>query len=284
MRLFLAGLPAVLIATAAPAATPAQFAQLLAADRAAAADAKGKDVVTALGALFDDDVVLVAGRHPIYARGKADAIARLAENPDNKTATIAWSPVGGGISADATHGYTYGQMTVTPSGKPAMFLKYLAYWVKGREGWRIAALSRRPEKEPVELAAAPPVIGVARRSGPAAQTLKAAEQSFSDEAQQIGLRAAFAKYGRAESVNIGAAPEIAVGATRISEGVAGPEPTSKVVWNADDVRVAPSGDMGLSFGRIRLNEKPPEGAPDSFPFFTIWARPQESDPWRYVAE
>ena len=60
MRLFLAGLPAVLIATAAPAATPAQFAQLLAADRAAAADAKGKDVVTALGALFDEDVVLVA--------------------------------------------------------------------------------------------------------------------------------------------------------------------------------------------------------------------------------
>lgn len=284
MRMFLPGLPFVLIAAAAPAATQADLDALLAADRAAGKAAEGREPAEALSALFDEDVVLVAGRQPIYARGKAAARARLLENPDNKGATIAWSPVGGGISADAAHGYTYGQMTVTPAGKPATALKYLAYWVKTPAGWRIAALSRRPLEKPVALAAAAPVIGVARHDDEAAKSLAAAEQSFSDEAQKIGLRAAFAQYGRAESVNIGAAPEIAVGAARIAEGVAGPEPTSPVVWNADDVRVAPSGDLGLSFGHIRLKQAPPAGAPDAFPFFTIWARPAAGDPWRYVAE
>lgn len=284
MRMFLAGLPFVLIAAGAPAATKADLDALLAADRAAGKAAEGREPAEALSALFDEDVVLVAGHYPIYARGKAAAEARLRENPGNKGATIAWSPVGGGISTDASHGYTYGRMTVTPAGKPATALKYLAYWVKTPAGWRIAALSRRPLETPVALTPAAPVIGVARHAGDAAKSLAAAEQGFSDEAQTIGLRAAFARYGRAESVNIGAAPAIAVGATRISEGVAGPEPTSPVVWRADDVRVAPSGDLGLSFGRIRFNGAPPPGAPEAIPFFTIWARPAAGDSWRYVAE
>jgi ketosteroid isomerase-like protein len=284
MRFLMAGLPALIVASAAPAATKADLDALLAQDRAAGRAAAGTDMLGALGALFDDDVVLVAGRHPIYARGKAAALARLAENPDNKQARVSWAPVGGGIATLGDHGYSYGRMTVTPAGKPAVTSKYLAYWVKTAAGWRIAALSRRPDAMPVELAVAGPVIGTARYSDDARSGVKAAEQGFSDLAQKIGLRAAFAASGRAESINIGGAPAVAVGAAKIAEGVAGPEPTSPVTWNADDARVSKAGDMGLSFGRIRFNGAPPPGAPEAIPFFTVWARPNAGDPWRYVAE
>lgn len=280
MRIFpLLGATMIAVSAPAAAASRADLDRLLAADRAAGAAAAQADMLTALGAIFDEDVVLVAGRHPSYARGKAQALARLAENPDNQGARIGWAPVGGGIATRGDQGYSYGRMTVTPAGKPAVTLKYLAYWVKAPKGWRIAALSRRPEASPVPLVAAPPVIGTARHADAAAAGLKAAEQAFSDTAQTIGLRAAFARYGRAEAINIGAAPAIAIGPKQISEGVAGPEPTSPVTWNADDVRVSKAGDMGLSFGRIRL-----KGKPDTVGFFTVWARPGAGDEWRYVAE
>lgn len=284
MRMWTAALPALIVASAAPAATRADLEALLARDRAAGAAAARTDLLDALGALFDDDVVLVAGKNPIYARGKAAALARLAENPDNRAAKVGWAPVGGGIATLGDQGYSYGRMTVTPPGKPPVAFKYLAYWVKTPAGWRIAALSRRADAQPVALAAAAPVIGTARHKDDAAAGLKAAEQGFSDLAQKVGLRAAFAAQGRAESINIGAAPAIAVGAAQIAAGVGGPEPTSPLAWSADDVRVARAGDMGLSFGRIRFNGTPPPGAPEAIPFFTIWARPQPGDPWRYVAE
>ena len=49
--------------------------------------------------------------------------------------------------------------------------------------------------------------------------------------------------------------------------------------------VASSGDLGISFGYIRPNGKPPDGAPpQGSPFFTIWHRASPTAPWRYIAE
>jgi hypothetical protein len=50
------------------------------------------------------------------------------------------------------------------------------------------------------------------------------------------------------------------------------------------VLVAPSGDLGISFGMIRPNQAPPPGQPAATPFFTIWMRDGPGDPWLYVAE
>jgi hypothetical protein len=49
------------------------------------------------------------------------------------------------------------------------------------------------------------------------------------------------------------------------------------------VLVAPSGDMGLSYGLLHA-KSPPAGRPATIPFLTVWARPKPGDPWRYVAE
>lgn len=279
---FILALLALLVPAALAAATPADLDRLLAADRAFAEAARDRKLPEALSATFADDVVMIAGGSPSHVRGRAAATAKLAER--NAEATAEWAPVGGGISADGQHGYSYGGMTVRAPGKPDTQLKYLSYWVKGPAGWRVAAYARRGAPEVKPLVSAAPVIGKARRKDDAAATLTAAEKAFSDRAQQVGLRAAFAEFGRPDSVNIGAAPEIAVGADKIAQGVGGPEPTSPLSWSADEVRVAASGDMGLSIGHIRFNGAPPPGAPEAIPFFTVWARPEAGDPWRYVAE
>ena len=275
------------LAVAAPAvpaaAAEADYVGLLAADRAFSDAGQGKALPDALGAMFAPDAVMVGGG-PDLARGPDSIRARLGAKPANLTATVAWSPVGGGVSADGSHGFTYGAMTVHPKDGAPQPLKYLAYWVRRPEGWRVFGYKRIAAKEGVALTPASPVIGRgAKRGDDAAATLKASEGAFSDEAQKIGLRAAFQKWGRADSVNIGAADSIAVGAKAIGEGVSGPEPTSSVTWGADEVLVAPSGDMGLSYGLLHLNQPQP-GGPAAVPFFTIWARPGPGEPWRYVAE
>ena len=283
--LALAGPLAPAAAKPATAATAeAAYKQLLAADRAFSDAGRGKPLTEALGAIFDKDAVMVSGGTADLIRG-ADAIrARFAAKPENATSTVEWAPVGGGISADGAHGFTYGAMTVRPKEGAPQSLKYLAYWVKRAEGWRVFGYKRLGAKDGVALTPGGPILGWGpKRTDDSGATLKASEGAFSTEAQKIGLRAAFQKWGRPDSVNIGAAESIAVGAQAIGEGVAPPEPVSSVTWAADEVMVAPSGDMGLSYGLLHLNQ-PQQGRPSTIPFFTIWARPAPGDPWRYVAE
>lgn len=273
-------------ATAKPVVATSRDAyhQLLAADRAWSKQARDKDLLSALVAMMDKDAVLVSGGASDLIRGPEAIRARLAAKPENLAARVEWSPVGGGVSADGTHGFTYGAMTVRPKNGAPQRLKYLAYWVKRPDDWRVFGYKRIGAKEGVSLTPGGPILGQGgTRPDDAAATLKASERAFSDEAQKIGLRAAFQKWGRPDSVNIGAADSIAVGAQAIGEGVAGPEPASPVVWAADEVTVAPSGDMGLSYGLLHLNQ-PQQGRPATIPFFTVWARPRPGDPWRYVAE
>lgn len=287
-QLMIYALAALAIPHAAAAAQPALVAQsayqdLLAADRAWSNAAQGRNLVDGISAMLDTDAVLVSGGSPTLIRGSKAIRERLATRPENLTAQAEWQPVGGGISADGTQGFTYGGLTLRPKDGAPVTQKYLAYWVKRPEGWRVFAYKRAGQREKVPLAAAPPVLGSGSRADDAAATLSAAEKAFSDEAQTIGLRAAFQKWGRPDSVNIGGADAIAIGAEAIGIGVAGPEPGSPVTWAADEVLVAPSGDMGLSYGLLHA-KSPPEGQPASIPFLTVWARPKPGDPWRYVAE
>lgn len=277
-------LTTIALAAAAPApASSAAYQQLLAADRGWAARAATTNLADGLAQMFDADAVLVSGGLPDLVRGRDAIRARLAARPENLASKVEWTPVSGGVSADGTHGYTYGALTVRPEGGAPVAQKYLAYWVKRSEGWRVFAYKRAGRREIGPLAVAPVVIGTGRRADDARSTLAASEKAFSDEAQQIGLRAAFTKWGRAESVNIGAADAVAVGSEAIGTGVAGPDPGSPVTWAADQLIVAPSGDMGMTYGLLHA-KAPPPGQPATIPFFTVWARPRPGDPWRYVAE
>lgn len=269
--------------------------QLLDTDRMFSTAGASKPAVESISAMFADDVMVPAPGN-VFVQGKAKAIEAMKANPDNLSSRVTWAPMRGGISADAQHGFTFGYMTATRSDGSTLPLKYLAYWVKSGDGWRVAAYRRRPRPEgAVSTAVMKPALpermtapsadaaGMARH----AESLKAAEKAFSDEAQTIGIGAAFAKYGSADAVNMGGpkATGFVVGSEAIGRSVGEGSPTdrSEVEWSADRVLVASSGDLGITFGRIRLH-KPDPGSPGAVPFFTIWRRDSASGVWRYIAE
>lgn len=269
--------------------------ELLKADRAFADAAKRLTTADALAAMFAEDVTVPAPGN-VFVLGRRGAIEALRANKDNLDSRAEWAPIRGGISSDGLHGFTFGYMTVVKNDGASIPLKYLAYWVKGTEGWRVVAYRRRPRPEGTLIVEMMPPSLPARMVPPDpspetkqqyASSLSAIEQAFSDEAQKIGIGEAFAKYGSADAVNMGGPKDqgFVVGAEAIgrSVGAGSPPGQSEVEWNADRVLVASSGDLGITFGMIRL-EKPEPNGPKAVPFFTIWRRSSPSAPWRYIAE
>jgi hypothetical protein len=270
--------------------------ELLTADVAFSAAAATRDLLAGLGAMFAADVVMPAAGG--LASSRDEAIAALRRDSLNATSKAVWTPVRGGVSADGLHGFTFGYMTVTRGDGTRIPLKYLAYWVKGAEGWRVAAYkrARRPEG-PVSLAMldpalpsslVPPANDRALIDG-FRTSLASAEQAFSDEAQVIGLGAAFAKYGSPDAMNLGGPTDTSfvIGNARIGAAVGGPDGSARspLNWSSDRVIVASSGDLGVSIGYIRRNDPAPGAAASpGIPFFTIWRRADARAPWRYVAE
>jgi hypothetical protein len=121
------------------------------------------------------------------------------------------------------------------------------------------------------------------------QSLDSAERAFSADAQRVGLRAAFARWGSPDATNMGAAARASfvTGADSIAAAVSEGEPAtgSSVSWAPDHgVLVASSGDLGVTMGTIVVNEPDSSGQRAQFAFFTVWRRSGPDQPWRYVAE
>ena len=185
-------------------------------------------------------------------------------------------------------------MTLRRADGTTVPLKYLAYWVRTSDGWRVAAYRRRVRPAgDVSLEMMPPslpariVPTTAVASAETIEGLKRAEKEFSDTAQRIGIGEAFAQFGSEDAVNMGGPdePRFVVGAAAIgrSVGAGSPAGQSPVSWSADRALVSPRGDLGITFGRIRPNDPSKKDDPGA-PFFTIWRRASASAPWRYIAE
>lgn len=260
---------------------------LLAADRAFAAQATGRKMPEALAAMLADDVVMpIPGGK--FAGGKAAALAAISANADNVASTVSWAPIRAALSADGLEGFTLGYMTVSRANGTTVIAKYLSYWVKGANGWRVFAYRRGfgPDVAPahamlpaVATVRSPTARNAAEAAGDRA-SLIAAEQAFSDRAQRIGIGPAFVQTGRPEAINMGGPGPFIVGPEAIGAGN-GSGTTSSVSWSADDAHVARSGDLGVTWGTIRSNTdkvRPPSA------YFTIWRRDGRGDTWRYIAE
>lgn len=290
-----AAMAASIVAGAMPAAAQERVLakqradELFAADQAlGAASAKTDGLAGLSAALADDVIVPVPGKG--FAHGKAEVVAALRANPALDSARIDWAPVGVGIAADGNQGYTFGFMGQRLADGSSRPYKYLAYWQRGSDGWRAIAWKRsRRADGKVDFAPRPPLLPGAFPAEARAPALELAERAFSDEAQTIGLGPAFAKYGTADSMNLGGAANagFVFGAEAIARLVSEGQPAggSTLNWSADRVVVAASGDLGLSMGHIRFNEATSDGSErPPIPFFTIWRRAAPDQPWRYVAE
>lgn len=275
-------------ALASPADPKAALDELLAADRSySASAANASDPVAALSAMLDSDVVMpVPGKG--HAVGRDAVIAAFRENPSFKEGKVSWTPVRGGISADGTQGFTYGFMSVTAGDPARRERKYLAYWVKRPAGWRVvtyrATVREAGEVSTEMLPPSLPGFSAEAITDPAviaAQQLgvAAAEKSFSDRAQVIGLKQAFREYGREDAMNMYAGAGFAIGLDAIT--AAFKDEPATIHWGTERSFAASSGDLGVSIGTISPND-PKDGA--GFPFFTVWRRDTPDQPWRYIAE
>ena len=245
--------------------------------------------------MFGDDVIMpVPGNR--FVRGRSGVHAALTAAPDHLRSRAEWTPIRAGISSDGQHGFTLGYMTLRRDDKVQTPLKYLAYWIRQANGWRVIVYKRSRRAEgavsltPMPLAVPKQMVPASRDSeliGRYRDSLRQAEQAFSDEAQKIGLGNAFAKWGAADATNMGpgTSATFIVGAEAIGKSVQGDAPagTSPVSWSAEMAMVATSGDLGVTIGMIRPNQRTAD-QPEGFPFFTIWRRASPADPWRYIAE
>lgn len=281
--------------------TAAVADELLAADRAYATAASSRNVVEAISALVATDVLMPVARAG-FLRGRDAVSDFLRRDPDNLSSRLEWSPHRVGVSADGAHGFTFGFMQLAKADSTRVPMKYLAYWVKGAEGWKAVAYRRvpRPAGQIPAGLLAPSLperlvpdetdqvrIEAHRRS------LADAERAFSDEARRVGLGEAFRRNADPTAMNMGGpqSPGFVIGPDEIGRSVGrGQSGPSPLQWGADvAVVVASSGDLGVTFGYI--NGPPPADAPAGTrpaamrtPFFTIWRRAAPSLPWRFIAE
>ena len=297
MKKLIGGL-AVFAAISSPgaSASPQSSAdELLAADRAFAAAGAKTDVVSGLAAMFATDVALTHAGGIAY--GSAKAIEALKANPINNGARIEWTPARISVSGDERHGFTAGFMTLHRADGSKTPMKYLAYWEKQPDGWRVLAYKRGVAK-----AAAPtmPVSFVLPKQTAAAATdtatleryresLAEAERAFSRDAQTMGIGPAFKQYGHPDAINLGG-PDVAtylLGNDAIGAGVGSGATTntSPVSWGPEKTIVAASGDFGVTIGYIVQNKPGADGKiPPGQPFFTIWKRDSAKERWLYIAE
>lgn len=297
-RAVLVGLAVSVASISAQLSPQAAVDELLDADRAFSVASDKTDLVTGISAMFADEVVMPnpAG----LADGKPKAIEALRANPASTGARIVWNPLRAGISGDGRHGYTAGYMALRPAdGGPTSALKYLAYWEKQEAGWRVLAykrvLAKAPQTplKPLDSVVPKQIVPSTANAATIEQYRKSladAEKAFSNEAQKIGISAAFTKYGSPEAIHL-ASPDVLgflVGNQEIGKSVGGgaqPATGSPVSWGADKTIVAASGDFGVTFGYIVANAPGAGGKPQPRrPFFTIWKRNSPKDPWRYIAE
>lgn len=292
--------PRTLLA-AAGEATPAQTAlDVLRADRDFARRVSAASFPEALRAGFLPGVMMPVPPTRIVA-GVDSVLAAFASSPD-AGGRMTWTPVRAGVSGDGTHAYTVGMGSVRRTDGTRSQFKYLSYWIREGEGWRVAAWRRRPVDTnvvldstmltpllPARALAAAEAAGAARDVAAHRKSLMAAEQGFSDLAQRIGVGAAFAEMGDEQAVNVGPSSlgRFVLGPRAIALAVSGNQPLtapSAITWNADTALVAPSGDLGITFGVIRPKQPPADNPNAGASFFTIWRRSSPKAPWRYVAE
>jgi ketosteroid isomerase-like protein len=268
--------------------------ELLNADRAFAQASAKTDLVTGLSRMFAPDVVMLAPSGIV--QGAAEAEATLRTNPDNPRSRAEWTPIRAGVSADGEQGFTYGYMTMTRGDGSMLPGKYVAYWRRTADGWRVAAYKRAPRPTgPVELGERPPAVPPAGMQSNALESaryaaeLQQVEREFSREAQD-GFGAAFRKYAAPDAAHIGGPDdaEFLFGPEAIGRPLDGAAPPGiTTTWEATDAIAAPSGDLGVTIGTITTLI----AARDSVAaerrqraYFTVWRRNDRGAPWRFVIE
>src|SRR3546814_339279 len=126
-----------------PATPQTVVDDLLNVDRSFSSAAAATDPASGLATMLDADAVTpVPGKGIVEGRDAVTAVLRssLLARGDK----IGWTPIRGGVSADGTHGFTFGYLTLEGGDPRVTAQKYLSYWIKRPEGWRVAVFKQMP--------------------------------------------------------------------------------------------------------------------------------------------
>jgi ketosteroid isomerase-like protein len=284
IKLLMALLPAAVLASAAPAVAQVDLgtarALLRAADRSVSDEVQARGVRIGLAPhLADSADVLIPGA--VLLRGRDAALAELDRGPFAGT-RLRWEPIRVDVSADGRSGYTYGGGTSTGADGTSTPARYIAFWRRDGDGWKIAAFQFNPHPRPL----APPPAGFfreddARAATPsgadataALQQIMQADRDFSALSVAQGPGAAFRAYAAPDGALGGAYGPEAIGAV-FGEG------GGSLQWMPTAGGTAASGDLGYTVGTGVA--RGPQGQAGYSKYITVWRREPNGE-WRWVVD
>jgi ketosteroid isomerase-like protein len=247
-----------------------------------------------LASAFASDVVYLRGGIPMV-KGRAAALAILAAESVPTTTAVRWQPVRAEASRDGRSGYSYGYTiysTPQPAGAPSVRIdRYIAYWRRQPEGWRVAAYAETYGAPPPALSLPPavtsaviPDVPMRRTRGPLDE-IRAVDSDFSAEAERNGTGRAFGRYAADDAQIFSAPGEFITGPRAITQSFGPANEKSRLVWHPVHGEVSLAGDMGFTVGNAVLTGEREDGAPllSASKYLTVWRR-QADGGWRYVVD
>lgn len=266
---------------------------LLRSDLGRADSVAHRGYIDGLSASFTDDVVYLRGGLPIVL-GRPAARAIIAAESLGARATVRWQPVRAEASIDGKSGYSYGYAvygSAQPTTTSVRIDRYIAFWRREAEGWRIAGYAETYGTPPAPLAlpaaarsAAMPDTPMPRMRG-ALDAIRTADMDFSRDATKFGTGEAFGRYA-AEDAQIFSGPGEFISGPRAITQSFGPTTTkTSLVWHPVHGEVSAAGDLGFTVGNAVFTGEREDGAPliRHSKYLTVWKR-QRDGSWRYVVD
>ena len=245
---------------------------LLAADRTLSEKTAALGVMEGfLPALADGAAYLHPGA-PLL-RGSA-SIRTFFETADSAEKT-SWAPAFADVSADGRLGYSYG--FTRADGRRG---KYLACWLKERDGWRIIAYARTSAVPVTDAVAAPravaPSVQIRGRADPA--ELIRADSLFAAMSVSQGVKPAFLAFAAEDGVLLGGGSQLQEGREAIGAAFDGFPSGAVLAWWPVAAAIAESGDLGCTVGEATI-----ASLNHYSKYLTIWRR-QRDGSWKFVAD
>jgi Ketosteroid isomerase homolog len=266
---------------------------LLRADIARGDSVARRGYADGLAARLTEDVIYLRGGLPIV-RGRVAARVVMAAESLGTNPTVRWQPVRAEASGDGKSGFSYGYTifgAAQPNATSVRVDRYIAFWRREADGWRIAAYAETygaaPAPLPLPLLAQGASLQdrpMARASG-ALEAIREADSSFSDDASRLGTGEAFGRYAADDAQIFSGPGEFTSGPRAITQSFGPVTANSSLVWHPIAGQVSESGDLGFTVGNAVFTGARDDGTPfvRYSKYLTVWKK-QRDGRWRYVVD
>jgi ketosteroid isomerase-like protein len=257
-------------------------AALAAADRAHSDASDARGFVDGLTSAFADDAYFLRESAPLL-QGREAIRTYLAASP-LATARLNWTTLRADVSADGSHGYTYGGGVYTRANGTTLFTRTISYWRNEGGTWKVAAMV--VNLTPVAAVPAPDGFfgddnGV--RGAPASaglgerEAVMQADRDFAALSVAQGPAIAFRDFMAPDGATLGGPVYGPAANYELQKDGRG-----QLDWAPVVGEVAASGDLGFTIG-LATSINPDTGARGYSKYLTVWVRQPNGD-WRYTID